>query len=271
MPKRKKTDLNKLPVYEIVIDPNDITTGVKMISLLSDPAIEVKGMYFSPDEEIITPPCHYAAGTDTPNCRCEIINGEWVVDESSVCEYCLENKQRWDDRNLRFKKQKFTANKEQQIVVGPFLIPDIKIYRRDDDGTEYFVVFTKEVIQLIVQKFNKSNNNKSINVDHTNTMAPAYIMENWVIADSMYDKSKMFGYDLPVGTWFGSVKIEDEKFWNEQVKELDKYSFSVQGLMGEKLMQFAIKADNSIDYLLSKLTINELISLAKHAIKILPK
>ena len=57
MPKKKIK--KNLPIYEIVIDPNDQTTGVKMVSLLSDPAIEVEGMYFAKPRGLVTPPCHF--------------------------------------------------------------------------------------------------------------------------------------------------------------------------------------------------------------------
>lgn len=269
MPKRKqKTDLNKLPVYEIIVDP-DSNTGVKLISLVDDPAIEVKGMFFKKDD-IILPPCHFDSN-GVVNCRCEIVDGEWVVDPSSVCEFCLENKQRWDDRNLRLRSQKFTANEEKQIIVGPMLIPDLKIYRRDDDGSEYYVYFTKQAIRGMVEKFNKGNNNNSINLMHTNKMAPAYIIESWIVEDSTYDKSKMYGYDLPVGTWFGVVKITDSNFWNTEVKELGRYSFSVEGLMAQKLVKFSIKKDETeqepLKFALENLTVTSLLDLTFSILK----
>jgi hypothetical protein len=196
---------------------------------------------------------------------------EWITGETP-CEFCVQNKEKWDDLNTRFSKQQFTQVADKQIIVGPALIPNKKIFRRDEEtGAEYFVVFTPEVIKMIVEKFNKTNNNKSINLDHTNTMAPAYIVEQWLVADPIYDKSKVYGYDLPVDTWFIVVKVDDSNFWNEQVKGLGKYSFSVEGLMGQKLMKFALKAEETIDNLLSELTNKELYELANFTLELLPK
>lgn len=238
-----------------------------MVSILSDPAIEVKGQYFA---GLITPPCHQTwDGTD--NCQCIIIDGEWTTGDNP-CDFCLENKNKWDALNFNFKAQQFKQVDDKQIIVGPALIPNKKIFRRDEEtGDEYFVVFTPEVIKMIVEKFNRTNNNKSINLDHTNTMAPAYIMGNWLVGDSVYDKSKMYGYDLPVDTWFIEVKVDDTKFWNEQVKELGKYSFSVEGLLGQKLMKFAIKPEDNTDYLVSQLTDKELTDLANFTLNLLVK
>jgi len=281
MPSKKQNEkqdaLNRLPVYEIVIDPNDETTGVKMISLVDDPAIEIKGHAFKvPTKGIITPPCHYADSpiNDVPNCECDIVyndligDHEWVLGDSP-CEFCLQNKAKWDALNSRFAKMEFTANKDKQIITGPFLIPNKKIFRRDPkSGLEYYVVFSPEVIQQIVEKFNKGNNNRALNIDHSNTMTPGFIMENWTVADSVYDKSKFFGDDMPVGSWYGSIKIEDSNFWKTQVKELGKFGFSVEGLLGEKLLKFALKKEETEDILPDNLVDLQLIELAKALLEI---
>jgi hypothetical protein len=267
----KKKDLSKLPIYQMVIDPDDETSGVKMVSLLSKPAIEVKGHYFAPqDFDIVTPPCHQTwDGSD--NCQCIIIDGEWTTGDNP-CEFCLANKEAWDGLDLRYKgmysKQNFSAITEQKLIIGPVLIPDIDIYRRDPKTkAEYMVRFSAEVITQIAEKFNKGNNNRSINIDHTDRKAPAFVRENWLVTNSIYDKSKNYGYDLPVGTWVWLVKIEDEDFWQKEVKELGKYSFSIEGLLGEKLLKFElIKGINDLDFL-EELSIEQLLDIAYYKLK----
>jgi hypothetical protein len=67
-------------------------------------------------------------------------------------------------------------------------------------------------------------------------MVPAFIKGSWIIEDETNDKSKMYGYtDLPVGTWFIEVKIEDKEFWNKEVKLKNRSGFSIEGLTGIKL------------------------------------
>lgn len=180
MPK-KTQELDQLPCFEITIE-NDDNSGIRMVSLVSDPAIEVKGMFFSKEEQ----------------------------------------------KNFEFK-----AFKDQMKIVGPAMIPHKKIFRRDGEY-EYFVTFSPMTIRMLVEKFNRENNNRSINVDHSSQMVNGYIEQNWIVEDPIYDKSKMYGFNLQPGTWFIEIKIEDEKFWNEEVKELGKYSFSIEGLLGMK-------------------------------------
>lgn len=184
------------PVFEIIID-DSIQTGIKFLSIVADPAIEVKGVAFS--------------------------------------------------KNGSLKNYEFKAQADKQIIIGPGMIPNKKILRKDQNGNPYFNVFKAETIVKLVEKYNSQGNNRRINVDHSKTMVQAYIMENWIVEDSTYDKSAMYGFDVPVGTWMVMVKIEDEKFWQTEVKDLSKFGFSIEGMMGEKPMEYQKTIDDFID------------------------
>lgn len=121
---------------------------------------------------------------------------------------------------------------DAQKLAGPFMIPDLPIYRNDEMG-EYNLVFTKEVILMMSEKFNKEQRTQSINLHHLpdSKIQGAYITENWIVAADN-DKSKNFGFDLPEGTWFGIVKIEDKDFWQSFVKDGKVLGFSIEGLLG---------------------------------------
>jgi len=130
-------------------------------------------------------------------------------------------------------------NEEQQIVAGAVLIPDLKIYRYDEEFGEYYVVFTKETIKKMVERLNQNPKKDLFNVDHTDKMAPAYLLGSWIIESEEYDKSRMYGFDnLPVGTFFAEVKVTDKDFWEKEVKAKGKYGFSIEGIMGLKLSDF---------------------------------
>jgi hypothetical protein len=193
------------PIYEIVIGEDD-NTGIRLVSIVKDPAIEVLGLAFSKE-------------------------------------------------NVK-KEFEFKNIQDQQMIVGPALIPNIKIPRTDDNGDLYFVYFTEDTIRTMVEKFNRDNNNKSINLDHTTTMVDAYIQQNWIIEDSYYDKSKLYGFNLPSGTWFICCKVCDSTFWNNEVKDQGKFSFSVEGLMGQKPDGF-----NDINKFIDDLNYNEIMDL----------
>jgi hypothetical protein len=144
------------------------------------------------------------------------------------------------------------------------MIANKKIIRKDNNGDMYYVYFTPETIRMMVNKFNSSNNNKSINVDHSNQMVDAYIQQNWIVEDSTYDKSRFYGFNLPIGSWFIEVKVEDKKFWSSQIKDEGKYGFSIEGLMNQKLVEM----NSSIDEIIDSLTDDEMIEMFGDILKV---
>jgi len=121
----------------------------------------------------------------------------------------------------------FLAKKDKQLLYGPLLIPNKLIFRRDEKtGQEFNIVFDEETIELIADKFNENKLGDTFNFMHSNKKVEAYLIENWLTGKT--DKSKDYGYDLPKGTWFGKVKVKNEKFWNEEVKTEKLKGFSVE-------------------------------------------
>jgi hypothetical protein len=119
------------------------------------------------------------------------------------------------------------ADKEKQMLYGPFLIPNKLIYRNDRQNGEYYVRFSANEIEKIATKFNEDLNSKNINLMHTDDMIDAFVAQSWII-EGEQDKSKNFGFDLPEGTWFGAVKVKDAEFWNEKIKNDEVRGFSVE-------------------------------------------
>lgn len=121
----------------------------------------------------------------------------------------------------------FKADKEKQMLYGPFLIPNMLIYRHDDINGEYYVRFSAEEIDKIATKFNSDLNSKNINLQHSDKKVEAFVAQNWMI-DGEQDKSRNLGFDLPEGTWFGGVKVTDKDFWDNKVKTNEVKGFSVE-------------------------------------------
>ena len=143
---------------------------------------------------------------------------------------------------------------EKMIVAAPTMIPDLVIDRSDEYG-EYQVIFSKEVIEKIVQKFFRTASNHSINLEHTKSMVPGYILEHWIVEDTFKDKSNLYGFELPVGSHFMMVKIEDKQFWDKEVKGNNKTGFSIEGILGHKLVRM------SEEDIIDSLSLEEIMSL----------
>lgn len=127
------------------------------------------------------------------------------------------------------KHEKFIANEEKRVVTGPLMIPEIPIFRRDDKG-EFYVVFGKDTIYQIAQKFMKELRNDKVNQMHQpdQKVQGVYMFESFIInSERGINTPKGFEH-LPDGTWFGSYKVDNEDIW-QQVKSGTFNGFSVEG------------------------------------------
>jgi hypothetical protein len=130
-------------------------------------------------------------------------------------------------------KQYFASDNEKHIVLGPAMIPDQKIFRKDALGNPYYVFFTPETIKMIAEKYmrNKYTDNNDTMHDGK-AIKDIHVMESW-IKESNNDKSSDYGFEnLPIGTWFVSMKVNNEDVWS-QVKEKKLNGFSVSGFFSE--------------------------------------
>lgn len=142
---------------------------------------------------------------------------------------------------LAFSKQEmYKFNKDKQVIVGPAMIPDLPLYR-NMDGHQFYVVFTKEVIEKLAEQFNRSSKEYKINLEHDSVIESAFIKSNWIIEDKENDKSNMYGFSLPEGTWMVEAKVSDPEFWNKEIKEAGRFGFSVEGLFDLELQKFTNK------------------------------
>ncbi len=138
----------------------------------------------------------------------------------------------------------FQVNKDKQMLFGPLLIPNKLIYRRDAKGNEYNIVFDEDTIQTIADKFNENKLGDAFNFQHSDRKVEAVLLQNWITGEK--DKSQEMGFELPKGTWFGGVKVKDEKFWLEEVKTEKVKGFSVEIMAGTELIDMtAHEADKN--------------------------
>ena len=135
-------------------------------------------------------------------------------------------------------KQKFQTDDEKKMVVGPAMIPDLKIFRRDPFGNPYYVFFSAETIKLIAEKYMRNKYIDNNDENHNGkAVEDVYVVESWIKEDKE-DKGNKYGYgDLPVGTWFVSMKVRNDEVW-QKVKNGELKGFSVSGFF-EEIADFA--------------------------------
>jgi hypothetical protein len=152
----------------------------------------------------------------------------------------------WASRKLEsirndMSKQKFVLvddKKFQKIVLGPAMIPNQKIFRKDALGNPYYVWFSESTIKLICEKYmrNKYTDNNDTMHDGK-AVKDIHVLESWIVEDPEHDKAKKYGFDVPAGTWMISMKVNNPKVW-EQILEKKLNGFSVSGFF-EEIADFA--------------------------------
>lgn len=132
------------------------------------------------------------------------------------------------------QRQHFADGAKMRIA-APALIP-MEVYRNDAWG-EYYVEFTEAEIEKIHAKFmqNLTNKNK-FNLEHDEKkLAPAYVLECWLVENPLEDKAySSFGMELPKGTLFVVAQITDQKYYDDLVQN-GRTGFSIEGFLGLKL------------------------------------
>lgn len=131
------------------------------------------------------------------------------------------------------KKQHFQTDDDKHIVLGPAMIPDQRIFRKDDKGEPYYVFFSPETIKMIAEKYmrNKYTDNNDLMHDGQ-AVKDIHVLESWIVEDPEHDKAKKYGFDVPSGTWMISMKVNNPNVW-EQIKEKKLNGFSVSGFFEE--------------------------------------
>lgn len=136
------------------------------------------------------------------------------------------------------------ADESKHMVYSAVLVPDRPIYRRNEDGDEFYVEFTKESIEHMSQQFFKEYKQNEVTIDHETTASDITVVESWIKADLYKDKSVALGLneELPCGTWFAGMKVNQIDAWN-RIVDGSLQGFSVESML--RLEEF--EKQNNID------------------------
>ena len=164
-----------------------------------------------------------------------------------------------EKNNLTFAK----VDEEKRMLISPALIPNKQIFRHDPNtDSDYYVYFSKQTVQKASELYLKHNNHHKATYQHQDRVSGVLTVESW-IKEGDSDKSKLYGYDLPNGTWFVKMKIENDELW-QKIKAGELKGLSIEGYFTNKFEQMNKKQPTQ-EQILSAL--NELIKESKTELK----
>jgi hypothetical protein len=117
--------------------------------------------------------------------------------------------------------------------LGAALVPNKPIYRRSGED-EYYIYFSQDTVRKASELFFINGNQNKATLEHQIDITGLSVVESWII-EGEQDKSKMYGMDLPVGTWMVSMKVHNDEIWNDYVKNGKVKGFSIEGYFVDKV------------------------------------
>ena len=133
------------------------------------------------------------------------------------------------NHEIRFAK----ADEDKKILIGPVLIPNKPIFRKNG-AEEYYIYFSRNTVQRASQLYLQQGNQSAATLEHAEKINGLTLVESWIVEDKENDKSNMYGMDVPLGTWMGAIKVDNDEVWNDYVKTGKVKGFSIEGYFADK-------------------------------------
>ena len=163
---------------------------------------------------------------------------ELVLDENSVegieAISIVENPAIEEDFIALKNEEVQLAEIDKQLLVGALLIPNKPIYRRRGED-EYYIYFSKDTIRKAAEMYLMKGNQNNSTLEHQHSLNGLTLVESWLVEDETHDKSRKYGLNVPVGTWMGVVKVNNDEVWNDYVKTGKVKGFSIEGYFIDKM------------------------------------
>jgi len=125
-------------------------------------------------------------------------------------------------------------SKEKRLLMGALLIPKKPIYRRNGED-EYYVFFSADTVLKASQMYLQNGNQSNSTLEHDGKLSGLTLVESWIVEDKAKDKTALYDLDVPVGTWMGSVKVDNDEVWNDYILTKKCKGFSIEGYFADKM------------------------------------
>jgi hypothetical protein len=138
------------------------------------------------------------------------------------------------------------VDKEKKILMGALLIPNKPIYRKTE-GEEYYIYFSKDTVLKASQRYLTNGYQSNSTLEHSDNLQGLTLVESWIVEDDKFDKSRKYDLNVPIGTWMGTVKVNNDEIWNDYVKTGKVKGFSIEGFFADKIEASKLKKLEEID------------------------
>ena len=131
-----------------------------------------------------------------------------------------------EQENIKFS----IVNEDEHILAGVVMVADKPIYRIAPDGSEFYIVFSKDVIKRMAEKMLSDNTFNNIDIQHDGNIIPhdkVKLVELFIADEAKGIKPNYL--DVPDGSLLANYKIYDEQLW-QMAKSGELNGFSLEGV-----------------------------------------
>lgn len=137
-----------------------------------------------------------------------------------------------DEQEIELKK----IDEEKRILLGPILIPNKPILRKGKEDN-YYIYFSRDTVRKASELYLKNGNQGKSTLEHEHSINGLTLVESWIVEDQKKDKSQLYGMDVPLGTWMGTIRVDNQDIWDQYVKSGKVKGFSIEGYFADKSEQ----------------------------------
>lgn len=141
--------------------------------------------------------------------------------ESVMMKFNKNNK-----KNVKFS----LLDDNKRKIIFPIMRCNFPIYRCDDYIGEYYIIYTKEVIEKMARKMIADNTTNNFNIEHNNndTVSGIYL-EELFIKDTKKGINPKGYEDIEEYSLFGVYSIDNNEIW-QQIENGEFTGLSLEGL-----------------------------------------
>ena len=125
-------------------------------------------------------------------------------------------------------------NKEKRLLMGALLIPNKPIPRNGKGDEIYHIFFSKDTISKASQMYLQNGNQSNSTLEHKDQLKGLTLVESWIVENKEKDKTALYGINVPVGTWMGCIKCDNDEVYQMAKEGLIK-GFSIEGYFADKI------------------------------------
>lgn len=144
------------------------------------------------------------------------------------------------------------ANDEEQKVFGLIMEADKPIYRRNEQGFEYYITYNRKTIEAMTEKYFKMELQNNVDTMHNFELEEGITLTQMFIKDSEKGVNPTGFEDVNDGSLFAEFHVENNEVWND-IKKGKYKGFSLAGVFIQNEVKEIKETYNKENKILNKM------------------